>query len=419
MSNKKLSLIEAVFININIMLGTGTFVNTAVVAHHVGALGAFLYLGAGCLMLPLAFCFAALARALPGSSFYAFGNVLGGYWGFISTWVYFFGKLASSSLSIHVFANFLQKTVPALTCIPILQLDYMLIAFFISLNLLDIKTGSRIQYLFLTAKLLPVLFVITLGLHYVDLINLQPAHLLFEGIPITLPLMLFCFLGFEATCSLSRVIDQPEVNVPRVVITSFCTVLTLIFLYQMIFYLSMGSALGQAASYVEIFPLLLSKVWAAGAAAAGPVFSTTIGIAALGGAYGILYSNPWNLYVLAEHDALPYSDKLRSVNRYAIPYVCVLAEGVLCCAYIMWLKGSQIPMQYTATLCCIITYTISIFGLIKLQRSLLSFAGLATCLIMLFLSLQGFVYTSLVPFIVITGIAALGSITYFFQKSHA
>ena len=109
MSNKKLSLLEAIFININIMLGTGTFVNTAVLAQKVGVLGGFLYLGAGLLVLPLALCFSVLASIVPGSSFYAFGGQLGSYWGFISTWLYFFGNLAGSSLSIHVFEHSYKK----------------------------------------------------------------------------------------------------------------------------------------------------------------------------------------------------------------------------------------------------------------------------------------------------------------------
>ena len=229
----------------------------------------------------------------------------------------------------------------------------------------------KIQYLFLSTKILPILFVIFSGLHYADIINIQAPHLLWEGIPVALPLILFCFLGFEANCSLSRVIDQPEKNIPKAIIISFCIVLSFIFLYQTIFYMSMGSILGTAKSYLEIFPLLLGKVIPNQAEFLAPLISTTIGIAALGGAYGILYTNPWNLYTLAEQNAIPKATFFKQLNKYSIPYVCVIAEGILCCSYILWLKGSQIPLQYTATLSGIVTYTISVLGLMKIEPSFL------------------------------------------------
>jgi amino acid efflux transporter len=409
---KKLSLLEAIFINTNIMLGTGTFVNTAMLAKTVGALGGFLYLGAGFLMLPLSFCFARLATICPGGTFYAFGSSLGRYWGFISTWSYFFGKLASASLSIHVFITFLQKIIPALQVVPTTWLDCLLIGLFISLNLLDVKTGGKIQYLFLSAKIIPILFVIFAGLHYANIINIQAPHLIWDGIPVAIPLMLFCFLGFEATCSLSRVVEEPEKNIPRAIIISFCLVLSFIFLYQTIFYMSMGSALGTAKSYVDIFPLLLTKVIPSNAEKFGALFSTTIGIAALGGAYGILYSNPWNLYTLAEQRAIPYAAWFAQLNRYSIPYICVITEGILCCCYILWLKGAQVPLQYTAVLGCIVTYTISVLGLLTLERSLLGMLGLMTCCITTFFCIRGFIYTDTMPLVVLGLILAFGSITY-------
>lgn len=412
MSAKKLSLLEAIFININIMLGTGTFVNTAVLAQQVGALGGFLYLGAGLLVLPLALCFSVLANIIPGGSFYSFGKTLGTYWGFMSTWLYFFGNLAGSSLSIHVFATFLQKVIPFLAGVPIFALDYGLLAFFISLNLLDVKTGSKIQWLFLVAKITPILFVVLLGLNYIDLIHIQAPHIIFDGVPVVLPLMLFCFLGFESTCALSRVIDKPEKNIPRVIIISFCIVLSLIFLYQTIFYLSMGAALREVSGYSEIFPLFLSRVMPKFASALESVVSTTIGIAALGGAYGTLYFNPWNLYTLAEENVIPGSRILQKTNTYGIPYWCVIAEGLVCLAYMIKFQGSQIPMQYTTTLCCVITYMVSMLGLIKIKPSLTSYVGFGICLALLYISVQGFLNTDLLPLYIVAGLAGAGTLMY-------
>src|SRR3989338_10347142 len=169
--SKKLSLFQAIFITINIMLGTGVFVNTVMLAKTVGTLGGLLYLAAGLLMLPFSLCFAQLTTLLPVSNFYTFGAIIHRYFGFISTWIYFIGKLASAALSIHVFISFLQKTIPVLAFFSPILLDCIVISFFVGTNLLDIKTGSKIQYLFLTTKLVPVLFAIFTGLHYVNYIH--------------------------------------------------------------------------------------------------------------------------------------------------------------------------------------------------------------------------------------------------------
>ena len=409
---KKLSLKEAILINMNIMLGTGTFVNTAMLAHHVGFLGSFLYMGAGLLMLPLSFCFARLAQIVPNGNFYTFGSVLGNYWGFISTWSYFVGKLASASLSIHVFITFLQKTVPALQVGSPLFLDCLLISFFTALNLLDVKTGSKIQYFFLSAKTLPIIFIVLTGLHYVDFINLQAPHLIWEGIPIAFPLILFCFLGLEATCSLSRVIEDPAKNIGRSILISFGIVLCFIIAYQTIFYLSVGSSLGEVKNYVEVFPLFFMKTMPSLLPLLSPLLSAMIGVAALGGAYGILYSNSWNLYTLAEQNSIPFASSFKQLNKYTIPYLCVIAEGFFCCCYILWFKGAQIPLQYAATLSCIVTYTISVLGLLKLTSSFIGYLGLLTCSITLFFSVQGFLQTSIMPLVVLGTILTLGTLTY-------
>ena len=179
----------------------------------------------------------------------------------------------------------------------------------------------------------------------------------------------------------------------------------------------MGPLLGSAKSYVEIFPLLLGKVLPNYAELVSPLISTTIGVAALGGAYGILYSNPWNLYTLAEQHAIPHAHFFKKLNKHSIPYICVITEGILCCAYILWLKGSQVPLQYTATLSCIVTYTISVLGLIKMERSLISFLGLITCATALFFSVRGFLYTSLMPLLVLGLILLFGTINYFIIRS--
>ena len=53
MSSHKLSLLSAILININIMLGSGIFINTVLLTKQAGSLGALVILLLRFLLLPL------------------------------------------------------------------------------------------------------------------------------------------------------------------------------------------------------------------------------------------------------------------------------------------------------------------------------------------------------------------------------
>ena len=144
----KLSLFAAVFVNINIMLGTGVFINTVVLPQKVGGLAPLMYGISGLLMLPLVLSLARLMNEYTEGTFYNFGATLSPYWGFISTWSYFVGKMATPTLGIHIFNTLLQKTIPLFQNYSIFLLDIGIISLFVVLNLCSGKVGKRIKYFF-------------------------------------------------------------------------------------------------------------------------------------------------------------------------------------------------------------------------------------------------------------------------------
>lgn len=398
-SGHTLSVRAAIFITLNIMLGTGVFINTAVLAQKAGAWSVLLYLMGGVLMLPLIMSFARLTQVHEGADFYSFGASINPYVGFINTWGYFMSKLSSASLSLFVFSSFVQKTIPSLATIPTLALALSVLTIFSALNLLGTRIGSIIQTMFLTTKLFPLLGTILLACTYFEPFTIPHVHEFLPQLPITLPLVLFCFLGFEATCSLSRIIENPRKNASRVILFSFTILLTLTTLYQLFFYGALGDTLTAQTHNlsVSVFQLLVEKTMPTAAAFLPKLFSLAVATSAMGGAYGILYSNMWNLYSLADQGHLPYSTLLTRFNRYHIPFMCVAAEALACCIYLFSTQGSQIPLQYISTLGCLITYTVGILSLFKLTYSPLSVAGLMSCSIALWICIKGFIATSLTP----------------------
>jgi len=416
-SASKLSFSAATLISINIMLGTGVFINTVKLAQKTGAAGCLLYIIMGTIMFPIVLSIARLSSINQQASLYTFGALVHPFLGFLSTWSYFFAKLASASFSMHVFNTFLQKTAPFLSHISTILLDIILITLFTLLNTLDVQIGKRIQTCFLSMKVLLFTCALTIGLWKMNYINVMAPCYIWEGIPVGLPLVVFCFLGFEASCSLTNKIDSPQKNAPRAIITAFSIVVTLVTLYQFLFYAAVGAdGFAQNANYTDAFPLLITTISKQLASYLAPLFSIAIAISALGGSYGIMYINGWNLYRLAQSNLIPAAQSFTHLNRHGIPLMCIFAQGLTCVFFLVTTGGEQIPLVYTAVLGSITTYAISVLGFYQQTYSKLAFAGLASCALLLGFSLFGFLKTSLAPLFIFCTILAIGSLFYYYKQ---
>lgn len=391
--SKKLSLFSAILININIMLGSGIFINTSVLTRQAGSLGALAYPIVGLLLLPLIMAIAQLLR-LHGQSgtFYDFGRSVTPFFGFISSWSYFTAKLCSAALGIHVCLSFLQKIIPTLQAIPLLTFDALVIVLFTLLNLLNLKFGRSIQYSFIIIKLIPVLFVIITGLYVFQGASFNSDTMLWSGIPLSIPLVLFAFSGFEASCSLSTQIQDHQKNGPRAIFISFAIILALVFLYQLLFYGALGMSLGTlTGGYLDIFPAYLSRF------ALTPelshtlqtIFHIAIATSSLGSAYGIMYSNSWNLHTLGYHNHTFAKNTITKLNEHGMPLACVFIEGALMLAYILISQGNQIPLQQVSALGGTIAYTLSAAALFVIyyrrekKISALAVLSLASCALLM------------------------------------
>lgn len=374
----KLSLFTAILININITLGAGIFINTAILTQRAGGYGFLSYAIIGGLMLPLILSIASLLRLHPSGGFYVFGaQEIHPFIGFVSTWSYFIGKLASCTLMIHASVLFIQHLIPAYQTVSPFIFDGAIITLFILGNMLHLKTGSAIQRIFMAFKMLPILFVIISGFIFFDHQSLMALPAAWDTFTTTMPLVLYAIIGFEAACSISNRIEHAEKNAPLVVLTSFSIVIVISLLYQLFFYLLIGPELATA-QYSNVFHLLVDTLipmtytWRLKLLG---LMQIGIAVSALGGAYGILFSNGWNLHTLAHHNHVFGASLLRALNKHAIPYACILTEGLICLMYLTITQGSQLPLQQLGAFGCTLTYTISALAfvavLIRTSASLL------------------------------------------------
>ncbi len=424
MSNSpKLSLMSAILININIMLGSGIFINTVLLAAAAGALGGFVYAFVGLLIFPLIFTMARLMTYHEGGTFYEFGKTLHPFIGFLSSWCYFTAKLASSALGIHIFVTLMQQLFESLQGISGLYLKLALVAVFTVLNLQNIRVGKYIQYSFIILKSIPLLFVFYAFWTFKPTTVITSEAYRWSGIFKTIPFVLFAFSGFEASCSLSRSIKNPAKNGPLAIFISFSIVLAVVILYQSLFYYQLPGIIDGFDSFYQAFEALLAQghftpnryeVWKT---------FIFIGIAssALGASYGIMYSNAWNLYALAAKNTLPFSSYFTDVNACQTPYLCILAEGALMSVYLILTYGNQVPLQQISALGSAIAYTISVASFVLASVFIdayewyMGVAALFSCLLLLYAALTNGLAYGMHGYIIYTVIILFGISLYYLK----
>ncbi|HSW77108.1 MAG TPA: amino acid permease [Candidatus Saccharimonadales bacterium] len=386
MSNSsKLSLQSAILINLNIMAGAGIFVNIVDLTKALNLAGGILYLFVGLFMFPLVFTFAQLVKTYPSGGFYAFAKPLSPFLGFVSNWTYFFGKLASASLLLHVAASFIQALIPTLfASVDPVWISIVILAIFIYLNFLNVRTGIIIQRCFIAAKSIPMISLIILGIYLFDF-NIFAS---FQMIPVSsfitiLPLVLYCYTGFEAACSISRNIQNAEKNAPKAIFYSFFSIILLYVVFQTLLSMILLPNIQSLSSYTQAYPYIASLIpisaWLQTKLAT--TISFLIGFSALGATYGLLFSNSWNLYTLAQNKLTFIPNTIGCLNKHGIPTFAVLVEGLICVLFLLITNGNKILLMQTASLGCTITYTISTIAFLHLKKwsNLTGFLSLITC----------------------------------------
>lgn len=425
MSNK-LSLGAAILININIMLGSGIFINTVLLAKQTESFSPLVYALVALLILPLILAIVQLLKLhQDGGTFYHFGASMHPYAGFLSSWSYFIAKLAGCALGVHICISLLQEIIPILKAIPTIPFDIGVIALFALLNMLHMQMGGSIQMGFMGLKLVPIVFVFFTGLYLFNPANFLTPAIAWQGIPFSIPLVLYAFTGFEASCSLSKSIINSEKNGPKATLISYALVVAILMLYQTIFYGNLGSLLGILPDFKWAFPTLLAQLIPQNIYAQNMITSLLhIGIASssLGAAYGIMFSNSWNLYTLAQHGHLNCNSLFLRLNKYAIPYMCIITEMLLAASYLILTQGSQVPLQQVSALGSCISYMVSSISLLYLtykatqKIQALPVLSIMSCLILLSAFIVG-IYSKGISWLLIVFILILAYGSYMFFNS--
>jgi amino acid transporter len=424
MTSPKLSLTAATFINLNIMVGSGIFINTVLLAHLAGSYGALTYLTVGILILPLLLSFSRLATIHRGGSLYTYGASLGSVHGFLGTWSYFLAKLASCAVALHVCVSLLQTIFPWLAQFSPLVLDSIFITLFTILNTLHAHIGKRIQIVFLAGKLLPIATIIIAGLYALLTASSSAALPLSGSSPFSwfnivsgIPFVLYAFMGFEASCGLNHRLAHPERDSSRALMLSYSLGVIITTLFQLCFSYLVPT-LGQLPSYLAAFPAFIAGCTACSSSLqllAITLLHSGIAASAAGVAFGIMYTNSWNLYELISRGHFHRRAAWLGKVYHDTPRACVIIEGMIVLIFLLMTQGKIIILQQLAACGVVYAYFVSICALAVREsgmQRIIPACGIVSCMCLLAACIRNFVLNGLMPLFLFAGIIATGLLLF-------
>ncbi len=215
-------------------IGSGIFMMPTMLAPY-GMLGFGGWVIAGIGSILVALTMARLVKRIPktGGPYVYVNEGLGNFLGFIIAWTYWVACIAAIAGISIAFVGYLSFFIPKISNSLIYSLiaSLILVWAIIILNIKSLENSSKFQVLSTLLKLLPLLFIIFLGVTNFNASNLpelNPSNLH----PITLlatvtTLVMWSFIGIEtATVPADNVIN-PQETIPRVLIASVITILIL------------------------------------------------------------------------------------------------------------------------------------------------------------------------------------------------
>ena len=342
-------------------IGSGIFMMPTILAPY-GMLGFFGWLIAGLGSILVALTMAQLVIRMPktGGPYVYVNEALGSFSGFIIAWTYWIACISAIAGISIAFVGYLGFFIPKISDSPILSLiaSLLLVWAVVFLNIKSIENSSRFQLISTLLKLLPLLLIIFLGASNLTVSNLpefnptslHPLSLL--GTVTTL--VMWSFIGIEtATVPADNVIN-PQETIPKVLIASVLTILTLYILVS--FAIALIVPAKELIDSTAPFALAASKIL-------GSTGGTLITIGALVSTLGSLNANTLtagNLSLAAARDGL-LPAKFISLTKSGTPIFTYLLSGTFVSVLLMlnYTKGiinAFVFMAMLSTLSTLIAY---------------------------------------------------------------
>jgi len=347
---------------INSMIGAGIFALPATVAAQAGNFSPWLFLGIGTLFVTVVLSFAELSsyfRESGGPVLFA-KTAFGPLAGFSSGWLLYISRLSAFAANTTAMALYLGALWPWFaTDVGRLNFIAVICVGLTVANFVGVKDGVRTLAVFTFLKLTPIVILVLLGLKEVTGDTLLPSNLPtiddFGGLTL---LIIYAFIGFEASTIVSGEAKTPRRTVPRTIVLTVGATTILYFLIMLV--------------YVSVLPegerdgKTLADVGGVLAGSAGAVVIALTAVFSIGGNLAAnMLSVPRLTFALSEQGLLPaWFGKVHP--RFQTPGNSVLLFGSFC--LVLALTGTFALLAGASSLARMFAYALSIGGLAKIRR---------------------------------------------------
>src|SRR5256885_3462067 len=296
---RRIGLFDATMIVMGGMIGSGIFVNPAVVARSVHSpmliLGAWLVGGAAALLGALVYADLAASRPRVGGQYAYLREAYSPLAAFLYGWALLLviqsGGMAATAIA---FARYFRELVS----LPLSEsaLGALAVALLTVVNFLGVRAGSAVQSFLMVLKIGALLALVVCGIAFA-----QPSPAV-DGPPSSIPEfgaalipVLFCYGGWQTASFIAGEMRDPGRDLPRALIAGVCGVIALYSLVVFICLRTLGP-LGLSATAAPAFDVMTRALGRRGGAA----ISAGIPLPTLGVLIPTILTPPPGFFSLAE-----------------------------------------------------------------------------------------------------------------------
>ncbi|MDB9947223.1 amino acid permease [Gammaproteobacteria bacterium] len=215
-------------------VGSGIFMMPTLLAPYgLIGFGGWLIAGAGSVLVALTM--SRLVRRIPktGGPYIYANEGLGHFAGFIIAWTYWIACITAIAGISIAFVSYLGFFIPAISNSALLSLlaSLVLVWLLVTLNIFSIESSAKFQVVSTLLKLLPLFFMMFLGLVGFDSNNLPEINPTnanpFILLATVTTLVMWSFVGIETATVPAENFINPEKTIPKVLIAAVLSVLTI------------------------------------------------------------------------------------------------------------------------------------------------------------------------------------------------
>lgn len=215
-------------------VGSGIFMMPTLLAPYgLIGFGGWLIAGAGSVLVALTM--SRLVRRIPktGGPYIYANEGLGHFAGFIIAWTYWIACITAIAGISIAFVSYLGFFIPAISNSALLSLlaSLVLVWLIVTLNIFSIESSAKFQVVSTLLKLLPLFFMMFLGLVGFDSNNLPEINPTnanpFILLATVTTLVMWSFVGIETATVPAENFINPEKTIPKVLIAAVLSVLTI------------------------------------------------------------------------------------------------------------------------------------------------------------------------------------------------